>query len=133
MQPATRLRLVSALLGSAIAACTAGTTGPRQSRVDGTYSATQFVLITPDSVFDQLADGVRLTITLNRDGTTTGTLTVVDALLDLAGEWDTAGGFLQVHTTTPTFLTRAPLAISRDHLQGDFNLEGGTIHLTLSK
>jgi hypothetical protein len=124
---------VASLLAAALASCSSESTGPVRPRVEGTYVATQFIVATADTSFDVLTEGVSLTITLNRGGTTTGALHVAEVLLDLAGEWDTAGGLLHFQTATPTFLTRAPLAIIGNQLRGDFSLEGGTIHLTLSK
>ena len=133
MQRTARLLLASALLAAAVPSCTDHPAGPSQPQIEGTYVATQFLLITSDTIFDELADGLNLTITLNRNRTTTGALTVLDAGLDLAGRWDTAGGLLHLQTTTPTFLTRGSMVVGPDNFQGDFTLEGGTVHLTLGR
>ena len=117
----------------AVVACNDAPTRPSQSRLDGTYTATAFTATTPDTTFDLLAEGVSLTITINGDGTTTGSQISDSVVMDLAGQWDTAADTLHLHLATPGLLTLTPFVIRPNRLQGDPLINSFAFHLTLTK
>jgi hypothetical protein len=133
MRPHTRgLRCL--LVGIAVlSACNDAPNRPSETRLEGTYTATTFTITTPDTSFDELAAGTSLTVTLNSDGTTSGSLIVPDLITDLAGQWDTAGATLRLHLPVPTFLTRIDFATAPNALVGELSLQTDTFHLTLTK
>ncbi len=121
------------LATAALIACNDGPTQPSPSRLEGTWSATAFTVVTPDTMFDLLAEGVTLTITLNRDGTMTGSQRVDTTVTDLSGQWDTSAATLHLHPTLPGLLTLTPFAITPGRLQGDPLINQFAFHLTLTK
>ncbi|HKV72950.1 MAG TPA: hypothetical protein VJN95_00405 [Gemmatimonadales bacterium] len=121
------------LAAAALIACNDNSTQPSLARIEGTYAATAFTVVTPDTMFDLLAEGVTLTITLNRDGTMTGSQRVDTTVTDLSGQWDTSAATLHLHPTMPGLLTLTPFTISPDRLQGDPLINQFAFHLTLTK
>lgn len=117
----------------ALAACSDSPNRPTEPRLEGTYAATTFIVVTPDSTFDLLGEGVSLALTLHADGTTTGSMGEPGALTDLTGQWDSLADTLHLHLATPSFLILVPFVISPDRLVGDLRLQFGTFHLTLGK
>jgi hypothetical protein len=89
--------------------------------------------MTPDTMFDLLAEGVSLSITLSRDGTTTGTQNAFGTVMDLTGQWDTSAATLHLHLATQGVLTRTAFAIRPNRLQGDPLIGDFAYHLTLTK
>lgn len=116
-----------------LGACSDSPNRPTEPRLEGTYAATTFTIVTADSVFDELAEGVSVALTLHSDGTTTGSLAVPNALADLAGQWDTTSDTLRLHLATPSILALIPFEIAPNRLVGDLGLQFGTFHLTLTK
>jgi hypothetical protein len=118
---------------AALAACSDSPNRPTEPTLEGTYTATTFTVVTPDSAFDELAEGVTLTLTLHSDGTTTGSLTAPAGLTDLAGQWDTDSDTLHLHLATPIVFTLIPFVIAPNRLVGDLALQFATFHLILAK
>lgn len=133
MQRLTPFFLFVLIVIAAASACNDEANHPSEPRLQGTYTATAFTVVTPDTVFDELAEGVSLTITLHPDGTTTGLQIVAEVVTDLSGEWDTTAGALRLHLASPSFLNRVAFAIAPNQLQGELLLESGAFHLTLTK
>lgn len=125
--------LASILASVSIAACTGQPTRPTEPRIQGTYRAVAFAIVTPDTAFDQLSEKTSVKITLNSDQTTTGTFVVAELQTDLAGQWDTLADTLRLHTGTPTFLNRMSFVITRNQLSGELHLQDGTLKLRLAK
>ena len=116
-----------------LTACSNSPTRPTEPTLEGTYTATTYTVVTPDSVFDELADGVTLTLTLHADGTTTGSLSAPPDLTDLAGHWDTASDTLHLHLPNAIVFNLIPFAIAPNRLVGDLALQFATFHLILAK
>jgi hypothetical protein len=127
-------RILGLLLATAaLSACRTEPNQPSGPPLEGTYSATAFTVMTPDTMFDLLAEGVSLSITLSRDGTTTGTQNAFGTIMDLTGQWDTSAATLHLHLATPGVLTRTAFAIRPNRLQGDPLIGDFAYHLTLTK
>jgi hypothetical protein len=125
--------LLGLLLATAATLGCSDATHPTEPRLEGTYTATAFTAVTPETTFDLLAEGVSLTITLDPDGTTTGSLVASGLVTDLTGEWDTTAATLRLHLATPEILTRTVFVIGPNRLQGESILADFVFHLTLTK
>jgi len=121
------------LATAALVACSDAPTQPAQSPLEGTYRATAFTVVTPDTMFDLIAEGISLTITLHSDGTITGTQIAPGSVMELTGQWDTSAATLHLHPTMPSFLTLTPFVITPNRLQGDPLINNFAFHLTLTK
>jgi hypothetical protein len=117
----------------ALVACNDNPNHPAEPGLEGTYTATAFTVVTPDTVFDLLAEDVSLSITLAADGTTTGSQIVSGTVTDLTGQWDTTAATLRLHLGTPGLLTRTVFVIGPNRLQGDTQIDSFVFHLTLTK
>lgn len=133
MQRRARQFLFLLVTTGTVGACNDAPNHPSEADLEGTYAATAFTVTTADTTFDQLAEGVSLTITLHADGSTTGTLFVPNVAVDLAGTWDTAAAVVRFQQTAPNFLNQMPFEIGADVLRGELAVPLGTIRVTLAK
>ena len=97
-----KIRTIASFLALALVAlpaCEEAVTGPSVQQVAGTYTLTQLIVRQSGTSNDLIAAGVTTTITLNADGTTTGSLFIpadvnidgVDINGDLVGTWSLVG------------------------------------------
>lgn len=88
-------------------ACTDPTAPSSPPEPVGNYEIAEFTITTPDTVFDEIAEGVTLRISLAADGSTSGALSVPAATpvpLDLTGSWHRQGDSVTFAHTTRVFL-----------------------------
>jgi hypothetical protein len=109
-------------------------TGPYNPQgPEGSYTATTFTVTTSNGVIDEIADGVRVEITLKQDGTTEGFISSSGGEVSLAGTWNTTLGTLHLDNETATFLEMLPFQVLQDRLVGDGPINGVGFHLILTK
>ncbi len=106
---------------------------PSVAAIAGTYIATSIATTREGVTRDQLATGVTLTIVLAPDGTTTGSLFVPGAPVDMSGTWSHAGATVRIAQPIETFVRHIPLQATPSQLIGDAPFSGTTIRVTLSK
>lgn len=82
---------------------------------------------------DELANGASIQLILNKDATTAGHLSVPDQSLeaDLAGTWTLSGNTVALHQTADTFIRDLTLTVANGQLDGERNVSGVTVHVTL--
>ena len=93
----------------ALPACEESVTGPSVQQVAGTYELTQLIVRQAGSQNDLISEGVTATITLNADGTTSGSLFIPDTVNldgveineDLAGTWSLEGREVEFEHDAP--------------------------------
>lgn len=103
---------------------------------EGTYVATEFTTTVNGVTVDRLAEGVTLTITLNPDGTTTGSLQVPIAgtdPVDLSGTWSFNGNVVTFVQPAVTFLTFLEFEVTANRLHGEGTVGPTTFRLTLTR
>jgi hypothetical protein len=105
----------------------------------GTYAATTFTL-SGAVVGDVLAEGGSLTITLNADGTTTGSLFVPASLNDgadfnasLVGTFTIANETLTLTQDADTFVRDLAWTVDGSQLRGSGTFSGVTVTVVLSR
>jgi len=103
----------------------------------GAYSASEFTVTTGSDTIDELAAGVTLTITLAPDGTTSGSLFSPEGSptpLDLAGTWSLDGDVVTFHQQAlDNVVQHIQFHVSPQQLQGEAQVGGGTVRMTLSQ
>lgn len=125
--------LLALLLSGIVLGCTPDTTAEPATSIEGTYSATTFTVVISDIAFDLLKQGITLSLTLEPDGSTSGTQNVAGTVTDLTGQWDTSAHTLHLHLPTQRLLTESGFAIEPDRLRGDPVLGSFAFHLTLTR
>lgn len=130
MRPLTVLAILAVVLP---AGCGYDSTAPAPPVIEGAYHATIFTTAVHGIVTDRLAEGGSITITLNGDGTTTGSLFASGAGVSMAGTWDTDGSVVHFHQDVNTFVRQTPFEVSPDALRGVFDDGARTIRVTLVK
>ena len=107
----------------------------------GTYSATTFTVTPPgQSLIDVLAAGGSLNITLNANGSTTGTLFVPaaasgsgDVTESMTGTFTISGSTVDFTQTADTFVKDMPFTISGNTLRGNETYAGAVVVLVLTR
>lgn len=137
----------AAVLAIALGACGDGGGGPPAVNVTGTYNAT-FFTVTPvgGAAIDVLLapGGGSLTITLNANLTTSGTLVVpasrqppspppVNINASMAGTYTVAGGVVNFDQAANTFMKDLPFSVQGGTLVGSATFGTNIINVVLSK
>jgi hypothetical protein len=102
----------------------------------GSYVATEFTTTVNGVTVDRLAEGVTLTITLNPDGTTTGSLQVPLAgtdPVDLSGTWSLDGTVVTFSQPALTFISFLEFEVTANRLHGEGTVGPTTFDLTLTR
>ena len=141
------MRVVRAWLGAwAVVAAVTGcgsddAFSPTPATVQGEYNASRFTATNADQEFNLLSVGATVHVILNADGTTTGHLSVPDLGVgigaveaDLAGTWSLSGTTVTFHPADPDSpIGDADFTAAQNSLDGEGEIEGTTLHITLSK
>ena len=113
---------------------------PTTDDVAGTYEATTFTATTGLGTLDLLALGATVDVTLDTDGTTTGTLFVpgageggADLVEELTGTWDLSGSTVTFSQSGSTFISDVEFAVSENRLTGEGIYEGQELRLLLTR
>jgi hypothetical protein len=139
-----RTRLTGAValgLVVALAGCGDDSFSPNVENVAGAYSATTFTLTTSSGTIDLLAIGSEISITLESDGTTTGSLFIPDlgeggsdVEGDLTGTWTLSGSTVTFDQPgADTFIRDIEFTAERDRLTSEGTEGGQTFRLVLTK
>jgi len=115
-------------------------TGPSMQSVAGSYIASSFTITQSGSTIDLLDLGASVDVTLNRNGTTTGTLFLPgveedgsDLIADLSGTWSLRGKTVDFSHNADTFLRDLPFEVDGEALKGEQNFGGVLVRVTLRK
>ena len=107
--------------------------------IAGTYEAGTFTLSGQVSA-DVLAEGGSLTITLNADGTTSGSLLVpaalnegVDFTADMAGTFSLVGDSLSFSQNADSFVRDMSWTVNGSDIEGSGTFSGTTIVVVLNR
>jgi hypothetical protein len=134
------VRALLVLVLTTLAAC-GDSTSPTES-VAGSYHATSFVFTPPGSApIDVLAAGGSADITLNADGTTTGTLVVPaefsttgqEFTVDLAGTFTRSGNTLSFQQEGDSFIRELVWTVGNNTLSTTDTSTFGTLQVTLTR
>lgn len=117
-------------------------TDESQIDVTGTYVATTFTITHGDgTTTDALAEGASLDITLEGDGSTSGTLEIPASLSEsgedetysLVGSWDLSGTTVTFDHDADTFVRDMPFSVVEDGLEGEETFGDDTVRAVLSR
>lgn len=138
-----RFIILAALAG--LQACTAegagagAVTGPSVSDIAGAYGLKTFSTTTNGVTTDQVAAGVTLTLTLRRDGTTTGRLFVPihdrepNLEVDMTGTWTVTGDTVRFDQAADTFVRQTPFLVTPGRLEGEATISDTAIRVSLTR
>lgn len=138
-------RFVMPLFLGLLQACGADPAGPGQAvtgplPVAGQYVATTLVTARGGTEADQLAAGVRMTLTLLPDGHTAGAIFVPSIgvgapaiTFDLAGTWALDSTTLELAHQPETFLAWIPFRATVHHLRGEVWFGDTVVRVVLTK
>ena len=116
-----------------LAACYDSTGAYNPRGPEGSYTATTFTITTSNGIIDEIADGVRVEITLKQDGTTEGFISSSGGEVSLVGTWDATQGPVRFDNATDTFLELLPFQTIQNTLVGDGLINGVRFHLVLTR
>lgn len=107
---------------------------PPTPTLAGTYTAAEFTVSRDTVTLDQLAEGVGLSITLARDSTISGVLSVPpDIAIDMEGTWRATGDTVTFDQAAETFVQLLQFRVMADALRAEGTFGGNTIRLTLRR
>lgn len=136
------VRIASAALAAfaavTLVACGGDSTGPADSAIAGTYTATTLQVTEGGFSADALSLGVRLTLTLTAPSTVAGTMTIPAAVSEsgraevenLAGTFTRTGDIIRFNQTADTFVRDLPFTVSGNTLSAT-NATSGTAVYTV--
>jgi hypothetical protein len=121
------------LLLGLFAGCSDANSPDTDPTLVGTYTATEFTTRTFGGTIDRLAEGLKMQVTLNANGTTVGFVTASGQTVPVAGTWDTAGAVLHFEQETANFMRQVPFQIRPGKLLGDTLLGVTVFHIVLRR
>ncbi len=133
--------VIAMAAGTTLAGCDADEIlGPDREEVAGTYTATQFSITTGSGSEDLLDLGGSVTLTLDADGTSTGTFASPAIggdpafVADLEGTWDiTIGGFIQLEHDDDTVLRDVLFEYDNGELVASEVFTSGVVDIVLRR
>lgn len=134
--------LASACDGSSTGPSPADTTeGPSRADVAGSYEATTLSVTEGGTTTDALDEGASIAVTLDGDGTTSGTFVVPGSMsesgeeevLDLEGSWTLQGRNVTLDHEADTFLRDMTFEVGDGRLEGEETFGSETVHVVLER
>lgn len=130
--------LTGALL---LTACGDSPTESSPPEVAGSYEATTLTVTEGESTTDALAEGASLAVSLESDGSTTGTFVVPasmsetgeEEVLDLEGSWTRDGRTVRFDHDADTFLRDMALQVADGRLEGEETFGSETVRVVLER
>lgn len=132
--------MIAAGLTLSLAACGDDGFSPTVENVSGSYTAQTFTGTSVAGTVDLLALGAEVSVTLNEDGSTTGTLFVPgggeggeDLEADLAGTWTLSGSTVTFNQDADTFIRDVEFTAEEDRLTAEGEFSGQSLRLVLTR
>lgn len=118
-----------------------GDEGPSRADVAGSYEATTLTVTEGGTTTDALAEGASIALTLDGDGTTSGTFVVPGSMLesgereelDLGGSWSLEGRDVSLDHEADTFLRDMTLRFEDGRLEGEETFGSATVRVVLER
>jgi hypothetical protein len=122
-------------------ACDDSPTGPTTADVAGSYEATTLTVTDGGTTTDALAEGASIAVTLDGDGTTSGTFVVPGSMsesgeeevLDLEGSWTLEGRNVSLDHEADTFLRDMTFEVGDGRLEGEETFGSETVRVVLER
>lgn len=115
--------------------------GPSRADVAGSYEATTLTVTEGGATTDALAEGASIDLTLDGDGTTSGSFVVPGSMSesgeeevhDLEGSWALEGRSVTLDHEADTFLRDMTLEVGDGRLEGEETFGSETVRVVLER
>ena len=127
------------LIAAAVAVACSDSFKPNIENVAGTYHLQSLTTTDVVDTIDWVRAGATVSLTVDTNGTTTGTMFFPasaandSATLDLAGTWQLSGNMVDFDQTADTFLRDMTFTATENRLTGDQTFGGTRVRATLSR